>query len=701
MTSSTKNKKLTALPAKLDVAAIGHDAINLYFNWLSLRERTFNALERPWVPVGCVGPILVLAHEAVNDSAYTPVPSYLAQHLLVSSADYEKALAFVSAKIVDGMMVSFDAPKNVAPQDRPSLLSNEAAVEFILDSLLLRQADRNTLAALRTRIHSGPFPNETPEGVPEACVFLQRPDYPVIDPRSVTFNEQLSAFIPKSSANTNNVAGLSLDDGNIAYFVSSKFRNELVDGIASQRKCPRREVKLVIAPAGLLMAAIQDREAKLARAEFQKTDTAVAGANTDYSKQHIQLDEGALKNAKLDDSTQDVEKLFHLILYKAIRAGASDIHFEQVKGRGQIRIRVDGQLRVLHAVSPDISKGLIGVVKSGIIHGFTTNSFDAQDASSSVRLGSQVINIRASLTPHSKNGYQVLVVRLLPKQTSLRSLDGLGIAESELKIIRRAISRPSGLIIVTGPTGSGKTTTLYSCLGEINVPTLRITTMEDPVEIELDGATQSAVDEARGVTFGNLLRAALRQDPDIILVGEVRDTETARLCLQAASTGHLVFTTLHANSETEAVTRMMDLIDDPKMLPVLAKSLLLLQSQRLVRSLCKKCRTEEKTIPSEVSSLFEKHKITCKRYYRPNPDGCQECYEGYAGRTAIMSLLPITKEIATRIAKNENAFELRDAADKAGFSSLYHEALECVAEGMTSIEEASDWEDPWATFSQP
>jgi type IV pilus assembly protein PilB len=694
--NSLKIDNSPTLPVAIDDVNIHQDVLGLYFNYLANQRVQFAALTEPWLPIGAVGPILVMAHDDPSAESTLPVPDWLVQKVSVSQEDYSRLHAHIAAK-AQAPLTSLPAPRKRRPEARIAFGSAAEALAFMLDSLFMRPTDRAAAELIHSRAITGnALPSDAPEGFNEAAVFLLRAGTPIIDPRAVEFKSSLSEFIPTSAANATSCIGLCIDDRNVAIYISSRPRNQLMDGIASLRRCTRKEIVLVHAPAATLATCIQERQTRMSRAEFQRSES-TKSSTADFSQQHIKLDESELSQLKMRDVSLTAEKLFDLILFSAIKAGASDIHFEQVKGRGRIRVRIDGRLREMHYVPMEMARNLIGVVKSGRIHGFTTNNYDPQDTSSSVRLGNQVINIRASLTPHFKNGFQVLVIRLLPKHTSLLTLSQLGIPERDMRIIRRAITRPSGLILVTGPTGSGKTTTLHACLNEINSTSVRITTAEDPVEIELDGATQSGIDEGHDIGFPDLVRASLRQDIDIMMVGEIRDRETARKTLEAACTGHLVFATLHANSETDAASRMADLLDDRTLVPVLAKSLLLVQSQRLVRKLCHSCRVEHKLTAGE-KAVFEKEKIKVSTIYQPNHNGCSSCYEGYSGQTAIMSLLPVTAEIAEVIATCGTSFEVRRKADARGFMSLYQEALEKVASGETSMEEASDWEDPWANF---
>jgi type II secretory ATPase GspE/PulE/Tfp pilus assembly ATPase PilB-like protein len=340
---------------------------------------------------------------------------------------------------------------------------------------------------------------------------------------------------------------------------------------------------------------------------------------------------------------------------------------------------------------------MLGVARAGIIKGFTQASHDTQDARTTIRIGDTLLNVRANLTPH-RGESQVMVLRLLPKQNHLLRIENLGIPDRSMRILRRAITAQCGIIFVTGPTGSGKTTTLYACLSEVNRPDIKINTIEDPVEIELEGATQSMVDDYRGITFDLLMQSVLRQDPDVVLIGEVRSRETAMLALQAAQTGHLVFATVHANDEIEVFYRMMNLLDDPKLLPVLASSSLLSQSQRLLQRVCPACSVEVAPSPAQAK-IFQKHGISVKRIREATSAGCAGCWAGYHGRVACMSLLPVTRTIARKIMAGADAFELRDAADAEGNRSLYAEALQKVAEGVITFEEAELWRNPWDNFA--
>jgi type II secretory ATPase GspE/PulE/Tfp pilus assembly ATPase PilB-like protein len=365
------------------------------------------------------------------------------------------------------------------------------------------------------------------------------------------------------------------------------------------------------------------------------------------------------------------------VIQQAIARRASDIHFEPTEAGMVVRFRVDGLLQ--HAV--DIPADARAAVTSRIkILGSMDISEHRlpQDGRIRIREKHQSVDIRISTMP-SLYGEKV-VMRLLDLDNAALPLAGTGLNPEYLGALQRLIRRPQGVLFVTGPTGSGKTSTLYACLNDIKNETLNVVTIEDPVEYEMAGVTQIGVNDRIGLTFASCLRSVLRQDPDVILVGEVRDLETARIAMQASLTGHLVFATLHTNDAVGAITRLLDMEIPPYLI---ASSLIGVLGQRLVRMLCPLCRTSVEPDP-EVREQLELPLNA--RFARAK--GCDFCHgAGAAGRTGIHEMLTVTPELRQLIIARASEAQLREAARAAGWRSLFEDGLSKVLGGTVAYEE--------------
>ncbi|MDP8264648.1 MAG: GspE/PulE family protein, partial [Candidatus Aceula lacicola] len=371
-----------------------------------------------------------------------------------------------------------------------------------------------------------------------------------------------------------------------------------------------------------------------------------------------------------------VVKLVDLIIRQAIDQRASDIHIESYKDKISLRYRVDGSLYEIpppakHLLLPIVSRIKI-LAKLDI-----AEKRLPQDGAISAKLEDRTVDLRISTVPTVWG--EKVVMRILDKGAIDLDLSSLGFEPNQLEAIRKGIKSPFGLVFVTGPTGSGKSTTLYSCLKEIIDSTKNIMTAEDPVEYRLDGINQVHVKPEIGLTFASALRSFLRQDPDIVMVGEVRDVETAQICVRAALTGHLVLSTLHTNDAASAITRLLD-IGIPTYL--LTPSLSLIVAQRLARKLCPICKEAYEPSAEQMGKLQIKSDLV----YRPK--GCEKCNQtGYKGRLAISEVLVVTDTIRRMIGKDASYVEIKEAAIKNGMSPLLEIGVKKIEEGITSIDE--------------
>ncbi|MBI3330923.1 MAG: Flp pilus assembly complex ATPase component TadA [Candidatus Omnitrophica bacterium] len=385
------------------------------------------------------------------------------------------------------------------------------------------------------------------------------------------------------------------------------------------------------------------------------------------------LDLDRLKQAAEDAPTI---RLVDLIIRQAIKERASDIHIEPFKDRLSLRYRIDGVLCEINPPAKHFHPAIISRIKILCKIDIAQKRLP-QDGGFAMTMEGQAIDFRVSTIP-SIYGEKV-VIRILAKSAALLDLGRLGFGAKELAAFRQAIHDPYGLILITGPTGSGKSTTLYAALSEINSPKRNILTIEDPVEYRLEGINQVQVKPSIGLTFAAGLRAFMRQDPDILMVGETRDLETAEICVRAALTGHLVFTTLHTNDAPSAVTRLTDIGIAPFLV---SSTLSLVMAQRLLRQLCEACKEPYEPI-QEVRDRFH---LTEELLYRAK--GCEKCSNtGYRGRLGVYEVMTLGREIRDTIAKGTPAHVLKDAAIQAGMSTLWDEGLKKVKVGLTSLEE--------------
>ncbi len=376
-----------------------------------------------------------------------------------------------------------------------------------------------------------------------------------------------------------------------------------------------------------------------------------------------------------------VVRFTNTVLADAIRLKASDIHIEPQKDSVVIRYRVDGILREIMQIDKQIHLSLVSRIK--IISNMDISiRRKPQDGRAQVNVGDKRFDLRVSTIPASFG--EKVTIRILNPDAGGLSIEALGFSERDIKHFNEAIVRPQGIILVTGPTGSGKSSTLYTALKRLNTSKVNIVTVEDPVEFEIPGINQVQINPKAGITFADGLRSILRQDPDIVMVGEIRDSETARIAFQAAQTGHLVLSTLHTNDAPSAITRLLDMGVDSF---VIADSLLAVLGQRLVRGICKKCKTVDPLTPQifeQLAPILRPDRT--QRFWKGV--GCEACqYTGYMGRLGIFEFLMITPAIKEILAKDVSAIAIRKVAEKEGFTTLSMDGITKAFQGLTTIEE--------------
>lgn len=414
------------------------------------------------------------------------------------------------------------------------------------------------------------------------------------------------------------------------------------------------------------------------------TDIASLGADGEYD---LEIGDGA---AEEDEDARDaaddtpIVRFVNKVLLDAIKQGASDIHFEPYERDYRVRFRTDGVLREVVSPPRNLAPRLAARLKVMSQMDISERRIP-QDGRIQMKLSKQrAIDFRVNTLPTMYG--EKIVLRILDPSSAQMGIDALGYEEDQKALYLEALQKPQGMILVTGPTGSGKTVSLYTGLGILNEPERNISTAEDPVEINMMGINQVLVNPKVGLNFAEALRSFLRQDPDVIMVGEIRDLETAEIGIKAAQTGHLVLSTVHTNSAAETVTRLLNMG-----VPAfnIAASVSLIIAQRLARRLCSHCAELETTVPEEalLELGFTTNQLQTDQIKRPV--GCAQCKDGYKGRVGIYEVVKITKAIASAIMDGANSLELDHAARKAGFADLRQSALKKCAAGLISLEEVS------------
>jgi general secretion pathway protein E len=482
--------------------------------------------------------------------------------------------------------------------------------------------------------------------------------------------------IPLRFAREHAVVALGERDGAYVVAVGKPDRHWAADRVAYKLE---RAVKVIDAPEGEVLDLIH----RAYHADSKEVAEVAAELEPDEATGEVILAEDVLD---LDDKAPAV-KLVHAMLLQAIRQRASDVHLEPGESGLRVRFRIDGVLYDRAMLRRDVQEGVASRVKVMGRMDIAERRLP-QDGGVTVRVGDRRIDLRIATLP-SQHGERV-VMRLLDKSAGLLTLDGLGFAPDDLGRVRRILELLHGIVLVTGPTGSGKTTTLYAMLSALNSAQLNILTLEDPIEYQLPGVTQTQVSVKKGLTFARGLRSIVRQDPDIIMVGEIRDLETATIAIQSSLTGHLVFSTLHTNDAPSSATRLLDLGVEPYLV---ASSVNAILAQRLARTVCPACREmrplDERTARlrgwSDEDLAYLKN-LGCTQ--TAEGKGCAECFgSGFRGRTAIFELLVMTDELRDLVVRHTSAGDLKKAALSKGFVTLRKDGLRRVAAGVTTLDE--------------
>ena len=509
----------------------------------------------------------------------------------------------------------------------------------------------------------------SPELVAKAMAKGQGIEYIKLDGIEVPY--EIVTLVPESLAREHGMLAVSDDDGVLKVVMANPDDLEALDKL---QFVVNRKIKVAIAPKEAVMIAVNklySRGDETARMMQEVSEQAI-----DFTAEEVDPNDQAV-----DENSAPVIRLVQMIINEAVSSRASDIHVEPFEDRVRIRYRIDGVL----SERDSIPKRLLGPVLSRLKILAKIDIAErrrCQDGRIKVTVGKKELDLRVSVMP--TNHGQSVVMRLLDKDNIKVGLKQLGMSEEIYRQVNALIRRPNGIILVTGPTGSGKTTTLYAGLNDLNRPDRKIITAEDPVEYYLPGINQVEVKHSIGLDFARIIRAMLRQAPNVILVGEMRDSETAEMGIQASLTGHLVFSTLHTNDAPSAITRMIDM-GVPAYL--VASSIIAIVAQRLVRKVCEKCKypysppeavlEEAGLTPEQISkSTFMKGK------------GCAACNrKGYRGRVGIYELMMMTSRVRELAFQGTSSQQLRRTAVSQGMHTLFEDGLDKAMRGITTLEE--------------
>ena len=484
--------------------------------------------------------------------------------------------------------------------------------------------------------------------------------------------------IPAAYAQHHYLIGIKRDGDNGEFIVvlSKPLDANALDNVSKLIGVP---VRPALATMAVITAAID--------IAYEQRSTVIEEVAEELDSQNLDqlVDEVASSNDLLDVVNRPpVIRLVNDILFRALQLRASDIHVHPYEAKIQIRYRIDGILYDTLSLNRNVLPLVISRIK--VMAGMDiAERRMPQDGRCSVRLGQREVDLRVSTVPTSYGERSVL--RILDKSTGIFSLNELGLWEEDLKKFDTLLNRSHGVIFVTGPTGSGKSTTLYACLNRINSAEKNVITIEDPIEYQLEGISQIQVASKKGMTFATALRHVLRQDPDVIMVGEVRDVETARMAIQSSLTGHLVFSTLHTNDSAGAISRLLDLGVEPYLA---SSSLIAIMAQRLVRKICPDCRQEYIPAAHELRELglldIDSGQSRGHKFFVGA--GCERCFQtGYRGRTGVYELMMVNEKIQELIYERTSAGAIKKLALEDGLQTLRMDGARKVLNGITTIAE--------------
>jgi len=498
----------------------------------------------------------------------------------------------------------------------------------------------------------------------------------VVDLAEMMITPDLIDMVPVNVAETYQVIPISYDGSTLTVALADPKNISMLDDLKFMLNC---DVKGAVSDPEAVAAAFTKYYAD--KSESMESLIGSMGTGDDFSVVDSREKMMDLEQLQKDVNAAPVVKLLNMILLSAIKDRASDIHLEPFEKEFKVRYRVDGVLYEMLPPPIQLARAVISRVKV-MSHLDIAETRLPQDGRIELNIAGNPVDLRISTLPTMYG--ESVVMRVLDRSNVSLDLEQIGLRPRDLEVIRKLIAKPNGIILVTGPTGSGKTTTLYSCLNEANDPGVKIITTEDPVEYNIEGIVQVPINEEIGVTFAACLRSILRQDPDMILVGEVRDLETGQIAVEASLTGHIVFSTLHTNDAPSSVIRLIDLGVEPFLITATLEAVI---AQRLVRRICNECKTEYEPTDEMLMELeLTRSEVSNRTFFYGK--GCKRCNgSGYKGRIALFEIMLMNDRLADLILNGASTQELQVAAREDGMRTLRDAGLLYIFDGVTTIEE--------------
>jgi type II secretory ATPase GspE/PulE/Tfp pilus assembly ATPase PilB-like protein len=631
----------------------------------------------PWLPVGALGPLLIIGHYNPAETECWGVPSEFAIKVLIPQGYYGAYAGDLQDRLVQRPLQEKSPTAVTPPPQRPA--SPETVFRWLLKEYPYKEEERHKLGEVLETLSGVSAVNvinnkALPGGYGAALRHLCTGESCF----NATLAPRQSAF-PDALLEKHSVFPLYCGKNTI-YLLSSQKEIFAFEDEWLASSSETRGFRVVLAEKDAITRVINRDRSAASGSEM----AAISGELAESSAANVvEIDPNEVSRINPASINTTAEQALHWVLHRSITGRASDLHIEKYYNMARFRGRIDGELVTLFSAPEEMLPRYVSLIKN--YSNMSQERQGAQDGRFSLRIGKRRVDCRVSAIPCRKD-QQKITIRYLEKEGGVRRLSELNLSQRNLDLLNEAMSRDQGLILITGPTGSGKTTTLYALLNSVNSENLNIQTIEDPIEYEVEGLNQTQTDPVHDIDFAQGLRRLMRADPDVILIGECRDEETASAAVNAALTGHLVLTTLHANDCLRAVSRFISMGVPPYLL---ADSLALTQAQRLVRKLCGQCKRMVPVTKGE-RSLFAANKVPlpAKTTHLYEAEGCPDCREtGYNGRIALMELCPIDRELADLISVNAPQGEMRKIATARGLRTLYQEGLVQVMEGNTSLEE--------------
>lgn len=710
MEAQTRLLNARLVTAPLNLRSVPQDVARHYLAWVASFADERNHKDR-WVPVGRLGPLIILGHFAPSLAPTPAIPSWAFGFCQIPEPVYRAVLRDLTDVENAATCTESDSLVRLAP---PSSSDSPAQILSVLVQLPASDSEVETAknALAEASGGDGGWLNKLPPGWAEAVTAVQT-ESPIVDLSALAIDPAVAALVPEGFASEFGLCPLAVDGLNICvatHLAGGPEASRITSAWKGVRSGAAERYRLRLAVAVRMGRAEVESRITRAKKPHGASTTAPWGSASPGGKSSAvtvsnqtvkwRLTKEECSKYSVGTAGMNDELLLRVGLFQAISLGASDLHIDYAAGQGRMRVRHDGSMRPLGSGCFELKRliTILNLLRVGI--DAKGGVMEAADGKFSLKCDDAYFDVRVSILPapdaaESQLGYATL--RFLPKDTNVRSLVDLQLGRDEHDGLMEMIEKPHGIILVTGPTGSGKTTTLNALVQTLNrgirvgeEAALKIMTVEDPVEYVIDGIQQ--VNASSKLTFAEAIRRFLRHDPDVILVGEIRDTETALAAISAARSGHLVLSTLHTNGAAETVARLRNLgipaydLDGP---------LVGMIAQRLIRRLCTNCKTPTPPSPGVLQRIAAAGVKCPEMLYTSSPSGCPHCDRGWKGRIPILEIVKVTQPIRDAIANGVSENELKKVCRIQGFKSLTDQALVKVAAGVTSFDEATGLESEW------